>query len=215
MLCAMLQVTNMFLMYSGRRRVDLDGARRSAIAAAGHSRCDRPAKARQCAAHCAAERWGVQLPPCVRLGRTVTLAVRGGRADTRPRQATVRNKLVCGATGTGHHVVTFLLLLFPLRFPAYANFTCWDGITELNTFFMIARRQWHSQRNLMHWCAAARRVQCAECARRASAACPVRRVCVLRKRRRLCEQRGADTRSLPHATKHGVLDVRDRLHRAL
>ncbi|KAK9826081.1 hypothetical protein WJX81_000287 [Elliptochloris bilobata] len=51
----------------------------------------------------------------------------------------------------GHHVVTFMLLLFPLRHPAFANFTCWDGITELNTFFLIARRQWHSQRNLMHW----------------------------------------------------------------
>ena len=48
-------------------------------------------------------------------------------------------------------MVTFLLLLFPLRHPAFANFTCWDGITELNTFFLIARRQWHSQRNLMHW----------------------------------------------------------------
>jgi hypothetical protein len=40
-----------------------------------------------------------------------------------------------------HHIITFLLLLFPLRHPEYANFTCWDGLTEINTFFLIARRQ--------------------------------------------------------------------------
>jgi len=112
-------------------------------------------------------------------------------------------------------VVTFLLLLFPLRFPAYANFTCWDGITELNTFFMIARRQWHSQRNLMHWCAALRHVQRAECMRGASAVCPVRREYAQCERRLLCEQWGADTRSLPHAVRHGMPAARHRLHRAL
>ena len=40
-----------------------------------------------------------------------------------------------------HHVLTFLILLHPLRFPEHAIETCRDGIVELNTFFLIARRQ--------------------------------------------------------------------------
>ncbi|KAK9829139.1 hypothetical protein WJX72_004102 [[Myrmecia] bisecta] len=44
-----------------------------------------------------------------------------------------------------HHFITFLLLLFPLRYPSFALYTCLDGVTEINTFFLIARRQWKSQ----------------------------------------------------------------------
>eukprot|EP00884_Botryococcus_braunii_P020500 jgi/Botrbrau1/7133/Bobra.0143s0013.1 len=40
-----------------------------------------------------------------------------------------------------HHIITFMLLLFPLFRPDFANFTCWDGLTEINTFFLVARRQ--------------------------------------------------------------------------
>lgn len=40
-----------------------------------------------------------------------------------------------------HHAITLVLLLFPVRFPEYATFTCWDGLVELNTFMLIARRQ--------------------------------------------------------------------------
>jgi hypothetical protein len=39
-----------------------------------------------------------------------------------------------------HHVLTFMILLHPLRFPEHAIETCRDGIVELNTFFLIARR---------------------------------------------------------------------------
>lgn len=34
-----------------------------------------------------------------------------------------------------------VLLLFPLRYPHLARFTCWDGLVELNTLCLIARRQ--------------------------------------------------------------------------
>lgn len=50
----------------------------------------------------------------------------------------------------GHHVVTLLLLLFPYRYPAFARFTCWDGITEINTFFLIARRQFPAAYKPLH-----------------------------------------------------------------
>ena len=40
-----------------------------------------------------------------------------------------------------HHTLTFLILLHPLRYPEHAIETCRDGIVELNTFFLIARRQ--------------------------------------------------------------------------
>lgn len=50
-----------------------------------------------------------------------------------------------------HHAVTVGLLLFPLRLEGLHRYTCWDAIVEINTFFLIARRQFQSQRALMHW----------------------------------------------------------------
>ncbi|CAK0782861.1 hypothetical protein CVIRNUC_006056 [Coccomyxa viridis] len=50
-----------------------------------------------------------------------------------------------------HHAVTFLLLTFPYRNPAFSHFTCWDGITEINTFFLIARRQTRNFHRAFHW----------------------------------------------------------------
>lgn len=53
-----------------------------------------------------------------------------------------------------HHFVTFVLLCFPLRYPHLARYTCWDGICEINTFFLIARRQWKSLRkpfSFLYW----------------------------------------------------------------
>jgi hypothetical protein len=53
-----------------------------------------------------------------------------------------------------HHFVTLLLCLFPLLRPEVAIFACLDGLTEINTFFLIARRQWKSQRvvlTAMYW----------------------------------------------------------------
>ncbi|KAL3161784.1 hypothetical protein ABBQ38_008878 [Trebouxia sp. C0009 RCD-2024] len=50
-----------------------------------------------------------------------------------------------------HHAVTILLLLFPLRVEGLHHLTCWDTIVEINTFFLIARRQLPSCRRLMHW----------------------------------------------------------------
>lgn len=49
-----------------------------------------------------------------------------------------------------HHVVTLLLLTFPLRHKQFGTFTCWDGLTELNTWFMIVRRTWGRHRELMN-----------------------------------------------------------------
>ena len=51
----------------------------------------------------------------------------------------------------GHHFITFLLLTFPYRYPAFGHFTCWDGITEINTFFLIARRQTKNFHREFHW----------------------------------------------------------------
>lgn len=54
-----------------------------------------------------------------------------------------------------HHAVTFALLCFPLRYPEeLAVFTCWDGLCEINTFFLIARRQWKPLRrplSVLYW----------------------------------------------------------------
>jgi hypothetical protein len=53
-----------------------------------------------------------------------------------------------------HHVVTFILLCFPLKYNHLALFTCWDGICEINTFFLIARRQWKTLRrplSFLYW----------------------------------------------------------------
>lgn len=40
-----------------------------------------------------------------------------------------------------HHILTFCILLHPLRYPEHSMETCRDGIVELNTFFLILRRQ--------------------------------------------------------------------------
>jgi hypothetical protein len=40
-----------------------------------------------------------------------------------------------------HHLITLALLSHPLRYPQDARFTCLDGLVELSTFFMVARRQ--------------------------------------------------------------------------
>jgi hypothetical protein len=40
-----------------------------------------------------------------------------------------------------HHLLTFCILLHPLRYPEHSMETCRDGIVELNTFFLILRRQ--------------------------------------------------------------------------
>ena len=40
-----------------------------------------------------------------------------------------------------HHILTFCILLHPLRYPEHSIETCRDGIVELNTFFLILRRQ--------------------------------------------------------------------------
>ncbi len=84
-LCAVLQVTNMFLMYIAADAAwiwmepdALPSLQPVIFGARGQPWLE------SVPAHCAAERWGVQLPLCVRLGRTVTLAVRGGHADPRP-----------------------------------------------------------------------------------------------------------------------------------
>lgn len=53
-----------------------------------------------------------------------------------------------------HHATTFVLLLFPLRHPQLGTFTCWDGLVEINTFFLIARRQLRTGRQLfrcLYW----------------------------------------------------------------
>lgn len=44
-----------------------------------------------------------------------------------------------------HHGVTLLLCIFPLVRKETAVFACLDGLTEINTFFLIARRQWKAK----------------------------------------------------------------------
>ncbi len=53
-----------------------------------------------------------------------------------------------------HHIVTLLLLTFPFRHPEFAHFTCWDGATEINTFFLIARRAIQTKHRFFHLCVA-------------------------------------------------------------
>lgn len=48
-----------------------------------------------------------------------------------------------------HHVVTMILLYFPLKYNELAIYTCWDGLCEINTFFLIGRRHFKSYRNMM------------------------------------------------------------------
>ncbi|KAI8105552.1 hypothetical protein M9434_000137 [Picochlorum sp. BPE23] len=53
-----------------------------------------------------------------------------------------------------HHAVTIVLLLFPIWYNDLAIYTCWDGLCEINTFFLIARRQFKPYRNIlgiMYW----------------------------------------------------------------
>lgn len=50
-----------------------------------------------------------------------------------------------------HHVVTVVLLYFPLRYNELGIYTCIDGLCEINTFFLIARRQWPKLRGAMDW----------------------------------------------------------------
>lgn len=54
-----------------------------------------------------------------------------------------------------HHVITLALLSHPLRFPKDAHFTCLDGMVELSTFCLVARRQcrgWMSKLlNYLYW----------------------------------------------------------------
>lgn len=48
-----------------------------------------------------------------------------------------------------HHVVTVALLYFPLRYNELGIYTCIDGLCEINTFFLIARRQWPKLKGTM------------------------------------------------------------------
>ena len=48
-----------------------------------------------------------------------------------------------------HHVVTMILLYFPIRYNELAIYTCWDGLCEINTFFLIARRQFKQVAHIM------------------------------------------------------------------
>ena len=52
----------------------------------------------------------------------------------------------------GHHIVTMGLLGFAWLNPEFAKYTCLDGLTEINTFFMVLRRQTKFARTLMHRC---------------------------------------------------------------
>eukprot|EP00951_Prasinocladus_malaysianus_P007508 scaffold54076_cov44-Prasinocladus_malaysianus.AAC.1 len=40
-----------------------------------------------------------------------------------------------------HHLVTLVLLAYPIRYSHFAIYSNWDGLVEINTFFLIARRQ--------------------------------------------------------------------------
>lgn len=40
-----------------------------------------------------------------------------------------------------HHLVTLVLLAYPLRYPHFSIYSNWDGLVEVNTFFLVARRQ--------------------------------------------------------------------------
>lgn len=53
-----------------------------------------------------------------------------------------------------HHAVTFLLLQIPLKHPSLGVYTCYDGLIEWNTLFLIARRQfprYYSALNWLYW----------------------------------------------------------------
>mmetsp|Transcript_29344 Transcript_29344/g.75341 ORF Transcript_29344/g.75341 Transcript_29344/m.75341 type:complete len:211 (+) Transcript_29344:338-970(+) len=40
-----------------------------------------------------------------------------------------------------HHLVVLILLAYPMRYPHFAIYSNWDGLVEINTFFLVARRQ--------------------------------------------------------------------------
>lgn len=40
-----------------------------------------------------------------------------------------------------HHLIVLVLLAYPMRYPHFAIFCNWDGLVEINTFFLIAKRQ--------------------------------------------------------------------------
>mmetsp|Transcript_6566 Transcript_6566/g.18317 ORF Transcript_6566/g.18317 Transcript_6566/m.18317 type:complete len:199 (-) Transcript_6566:322-918(-) len=53
-----------------------------------------------------------------------------------------------------HHIITLILLAYPLRYPRFAIYSNWDGLVELNTFFLIARRQvkeWRTVMSRLFW----------------------------------------------------------------
>ncbi len=53
-----------------------------------------------------------------------------------------------------HHAVTLVLLSFPLRFPEFGVYTCLDALAEVNTYFLIARRQykqWAGVCDVLYW----------------------------------------------------------------
>eukprot|EP00891_Asterochloris_glomerata_P003595 jgi/Astpho2/3595/gw1.00058.76.1_t len=49
-----------------------------------------------------------------------------------------------------HHAITLVLLVFPLRHPDFAYWTCVDALVELNTALLIARRQFPQFWNLLN-----------------------------------------------------------------
>ena len=49
-----------------------------------------------------------------------------------------------------HHAVTVALLLIPLRLNDFHKYTCLDAVVEINTFFLIGKRQWPFLRQAMH-----------------------------------------------------------------
>lgn len=57
-----------------------------------------------------------------------------------------------------HHFVTLVLLAVPLVHPHLHWYTCVDGLVEINTFLLIARRSTRSPRlrrlcSWLYWCA--------------------------------------------------------------
>lgn len=51
--------------------------------------------------------------------------------------------LPCAGVIFIHHIITALLITHPLRHADHSVFTCLDGLVEVNTFLLIARRSVH------------------------------------------------------------------------
>ena len=51
----------------------------------------------------------------------------------------------CPNTILAHHIATAALVMAPLFRPELAIYACLDGLVEVNTFFLILRRQWKAQ----------------------------------------------------------------------